>query len=163
MSSRWVPVFEGSMPEVLVLQTTCEADGIPTFVPDLNLAYLDTSARGGNIFSLKLLVPEDRLEDARALVPESKRPSIPSVEAEPGELARLGSRVRTCGMLIVTAPLGVLFGLQYIKELRTASELPPGHDWTVRAFWFSIAVSIAVPLVWLLEKLHPGLWHGLGP
>jgi hypothetical protein len=163
MSSRWVPVFEGSMPEVLVLQSSCEADGIPTFVPDLNLAYLDTSARGGNIFSLKLLVPEDRLDEARSLVPDGKRGSIPAIEAEPDELARLGSRVRTCAMLILTAPLGVLFGLQYLKEVRGARELPAGHYWTTRAFWFSVAVSVCVPLAWLLEQLHPGFWRGLGP
>jgi hypothetical protein len=163
MSSRWVPVFEGSMPEVLVLQSSCEAGGIPTFVPDLNLAYLDTSARGGNIFSLKLLVPEDRLEDARGLVPIGKRTSIPAVEPEPGELARLGSRVRSCAMLIITAPLGVIFGLQYMKELRTASELPAGHDWTVRAFWFSLLVTVLVPLVYLAGVLRPGLWQFLHP
>jgi len=163
MSSRWVPVFEGSMPEVLVLQSSCEADGIPTFVPDLNLAYLDTSARGGNIFSLKLLVPLDRLEDTRELVPAGKRASIPAVEPEPGELERLGSRVRTCAMFLVTAPLAVLFGLQYTKEMRTASELPPGHDWTVRAFWFSVAVSVVVPLVYLLGVLKPGIWRILSP
>jgi hypothetical protein len=161
MSSRWVPVFEGSMPEVLVLQSSCEAGGIPTFVPDLNLAYLDTSARGGNIFSLKLMVPEDRLADARELVPEAKRPAIPQVEPEPSELARMGSRVRSCAMLIVTAPLAVLFGVQYMQELRTASELPAGHDWTVRAFWFSVAVSVLVPLVYLAGFLKPGLWQVL--
>ncbi len=158
MSSRWVPVFEGSMPEVLVLQTTCEAGGIPTFVPDLNLAYLDTSARGGNMFSLKLLVPEDRLEDGRGLVPKSKRKSIPAVEAKQDELARLGSRVRSSAVLIITAPLGVVFGLQYMSELRTASGLPAGHDWTVRAFWFSVAVTVLVPLAYLLRFLGVRLW-----
>jgi hypothetical protein len=159
MSSRWVPVFEGSMPEVLVLQSSCEAGGIPTFVPDLNLAYLDTSARGGNIFALKLLVPEDRLEDARDLVPPARRTGIPAVEPELGDLARLGSRVRSCAMLLVTAPLGVIFGLQYMKELRTAGELPDGHYWTVRAYWFSLAVTVLVPLVYLLGRLRPGLWQ----
>ena len=63
MSSRWVPVFQGAPSEVLVLQSSYEASGIPTFVPDLNLLYLDISARGGNMFFLQLLVPEDRLED----------------------------------------------------------------------------------------------------
>ncbi|MBK7642755.1 MAG: hypothetical protein IPJ19_06830 [Planctomycetes bacterium] len=163
MSSRWVPLFEGSMPEILVLQSSCEAAGIPTFVPDLNLAYLDTSARGGNIFFFKLLVPEDRLEDARELVPESKRSSIPPLEREPTEIAQLGSRVRTCAMLIITAPLAVLFGLQYRRELFYSPNLPPGHFWTVRAFWFSVALSVCVPLAWVLDSVYPGLWKGLRP
>jgi hypothetical protein len=160
MSSRWVPVFQGTIPEVLVLQSNCEADGIPTFTPDLGIPYL---AAADGVYSVRLMVPEDRLEDARSLVPESKRSLIPVVEPEAEELALMAGRVRICAVLLITAPLAVYFGLEYIKRMRAAAKLPQDHRLTLAAFWFSVAVSVSAPLVWLLERLHPGLWHGLGP
>jgi hypothetical protein len=146
-----------------VLQSNCEANGIPTFAPDLGLPYLDAVVDGGGSYSTRLLVPEDRLEDARTLVPDSKRNRIPLVEPEAEELELLARRVRTCAMLLVTAPLGVWFGLEYKRLLRSAARLPASHAGTMRAWWFSIAVSVCAPFAWLLAKLNPGLWHGLGP
>jgi hypothetical protein len=156
MSSRWVPVFQGEPSQVLVLQSSCEASGIPTFVPDLNLQYLDPSARGGNFFLMQLLVPEDRLEDARTLVPATRRSGIPEVNPDAEELALMARRVRICAVLIITAPLGVLFGLEYRKRMLAAAELPAGHDATMMAFWFSVAVSVLVPLYYLLRSLGFG-------
>jgi hypothetical protein len=82
MTSRWVPVFQGTVPEVLVLQSSCEASGIATLTPDLGIPYLDTAIDCGGLYCVRLMVPEDRLEDARSLVPESKRKGIPAVEPE---------------------------------------------------------------------------------
>ena len=148
MSSRWVPVFQGTIPEVLVLQSNCEADGIPTFTPDLGIPYL---AAADGVYSVRLMVPEDRLEDARSLVPESKRRGIPAVEPEAEELALMAGRVRICALLLVTAPLAVYFGIEYQRRTRGARELPPGHQKTIAAFWFSVAVSVLVPLYFLLR------------
>jgi len=156
MSSRWVPVFQGEPSHVLVLQSSCEASGIPTFVPDLNLLYLDMTARGGNMFFLQLLVPEDRLEDARTLVPATKRSGIPAVAPETEEIALMGRRVRICALLLITAPLGVLLGLEYRKRMQGATELPRSHDATMGAFWFSVAVSVLVPLYYLMRFLQSG-------
>jgi len=153
MSSRWVPVFEGSMPEVLVLQSSCEAGGIPTFVPDLNLAYLDISARGGNMFAMKLLVPEDRLEDARDLVPLPRRAGIPEVNPDAEELALMARRVRICALLIITAPLAILFYLEYRKRALDAAELPQDHAQTRLAFGFAVAVCAGVLLYGLSRFL----------
>jgi hypothetical protein len=158
MSSRWVPVFQGTIPEVLVLQSGCEAGGIPTFTPDLGMPYLDTADNGRGHYAVRLMVPEDRVEDARSLVPESKRRGIPAVEPAAEELALMASRVRTCAVFVVTAPLAVFFGLEYRKRVRAAPELPPGHQGTMIAFWFSLAVSVLVPLVYLLRFLGVELW-----
>ena len=157
MSSRWVPVYLGTVPEVLVLQSNCEANGIPTFAPDLGIPYLDTiDKRGWNC--VQLMVPEDQLLDARSLVLDSKRAGIPDVEPVTGELALMASRVRTCAVLLVTAPLAVYFGLEYRKRARIETELPAGHRGTMTAFWFSLAISVLVPLVYLLRFLGVELW-----
>jgi hypothetical protein len=79
MNANWIPVYFGSVAEVLVLQETLEANGIPTFAPDVD--HLDIATLGGSAYSMRLLVPEDRLELARSLVPESKRSGIPSEAA----------------------------------------------------------------------------------
>jgi hypothetical protein len=157
-----MPVFQGSTSEVLVLQSICEANGIATFTPDLNIPYLDTIMGGGGLYSARLMVPEDRLEDARSLVPESKRKGIPAVEpeakaeAEAEEVARMARRVRICATLIVTAPLGIYFGWEYRKRTRDAAQLPASHSETMFAFWFCVAVSVVVPLYFLLRVPRPG-------
>lgn len=153
MSSRWVPVFQGAPSEVLVLQSSCEASGIPTFVPDLNLLYLDISARGGNMFLLQLLVPEDRLEDARDLVPAPRRTGIPQVDPDAQELDLMARRVRICALLIITAPLAILFWFEYRKRALDAAELPQSHEQTRLAFGFAIAVCAAILLYGLTRFL----------
>jgi hypothetical protein len=75
METNWIPVYYGSLAEVLVLQEALEANGIPTLAPDVE--HLDIATLGGSGYALRLLVPEDRLELARSLVPESKRAGIP--------------------------------------------------------------------------------------
>ena len=80
MNANWVPVFYGSVAEVLVLQETFEANGIPALAPDVE--HLDIATLGGSAYTLRLLVPEDQSELARSLVPESKRSGIPAVAAE---------------------------------------------------------------------------------
>jgi hypothetical protein len=155
MSSRWVPVFQGSLSEVLVLQSNCEASGIPTFVPSLNLPYLDVTNPGGSHF-LQLLVPEDRLEDGRSLVPDSKRGGIPTVEPAEAELTQIARRVQVCTVLLITAPLAIFFYLEYRKRARAAAEPPPGHATTRLCFFFSVALSVLVPLWYLLQVLAPG-------
>jgi hypothetical protein len=80
MNANWVPVFYGSVAEVLVLQEALEANGIPALAPDVE--HLDIATLGGSAYTLRLLVPQDRLELARSLVPESKRSGIPAAAAE---------------------------------------------------------------------------------
>jgi hypothetical protein len=75
MNAEWIPVYYGSVAEVLVLQETLDANGIPTLAPDVD--HMDTATLAGSAYSVRLLVPKDRLELARSLVPESKRHNIP--------------------------------------------------------------------------------------
>ena len=81
MSDTWVPVFYGSVSEVLVLQETLNANAIPSLAPELE--HLDTATLGGSVYSVRLLVPEDRLEAARSHVPASKRSGIPALPGQP--------------------------------------------------------------------------------
>jgi len=81
MNTNWVPVFYGSFAEVLVLQEALEANGIPALAPDVE--HLDIATLGGSAYALRLLVPEDQLELARSLVPESKRSGIPAAAVLP--------------------------------------------------------------------------------
>jgi hypothetical protein len=81
MSATWVPVFYGSVPEVLVLQETLNANAIPSLAPELE--HLDTATLGGSVYSVRLLVPPDLLESARSHVPASKRGGIPALVSQP--------------------------------------------------------------------------------
>jgi len=83
MSTDWFPVYYGSVAEVLVLQETLEANGIPTLAPDVE--HMDTATLAGSAYSVRLLVPKDRLALARSLVPESKRHNIPDFGALPAD------------------------------------------------------------------------------
>ena len=155
MSSRWMPVFQGEPSEVLVLQSSCEASGIPTFVPDLNFLYLDISARGGNMFSLQLLVPEDRIDDARSLVPESKRAKIAPLPSKSAELDLMARRVQICALLILTAPLAIWFYVEYRRRLHGSEEVARIAPETNAAFGFAILVCL-VAGVWLAGRIAGG-------
>jgi hypothetical protein len=139
MSSRWVTLFQGTLPEVITLQSTCEASGIPTYVPDMSLMQADPFMRGGNALALELFVPEDRLVDARTLVPQRNSPG-----AEPRDpLDVLGSRVRWCILLMLTAPIGIWLGLRYLRATRGLDPKPREHARTVRSFWLCVLLTLA--------------------
>ena len=131
MSSRWVPLMQGSIPEVITLQASCEAVGIPTYVPDMNLIQADPFMRGANALALQLLVPEDRLDDARsfrgqleedrAADPERRTP-----EASPlDRLEKLGRRARWCSVWGLFAPIGLWLGWRYLRATRGLAR--PSH------------------------------------
>jgi hypothetical protein len=135
MASRWVTLIQGSIPEVITLQSSCEASGIPTFVPDMSLMEWDPTIRGGDIFALQLQVPADRLEDARTLLV----PSTPVANT----LAHLGNRVRWCIAFSLTAPVGIWLGLRYLYAARGLEEKPFDHRWTVASFWLCVLLTLA--------------------
>jgi len=130
MTSRWVTLFHGTIPEVITLQASCEASGIPTYVPDMSLMEWDPTLRGGEIFALDLRVPFDRIEEARRLLPAS-------MPARQG-LEKLGSRVRWCIAFVVTAPIGIWLGVRYLWATRALREKPAEHGWTVASFWVCV-------------------------
>lgn len=154
MSSRWVPLMQGTIPEVITLQSSCEASGIPTYVPDMSLIQADPFIRGGNALALELFVPEDRLEDARTLVPERKPRVTPSSEMAPSELEILAGRVRWCCVMFITAPVGVWIGLEYLLRTRKLAEKPAQHGWTVAAFWSSLGVTLSWFGLYFLRLRH---------
>jgi hypothetical protein len=156
MSSRWVTFFQGSIPEVITLQASCESIGIPTYVPDMNLIQADPFMRGGNALALQLFVPEDRLDDARAFqerLAKERRSDPERMPREPDPLERLGRRVRWACLLWLTAPLGIWLGLRYIHATRNLVRKPDQHSWSIVAFWCSIVVTLA-NIVVIAKMIH---------
>lgn len=149
-----MPLMQGSMPEVITLQTSCEASGIPTFVPDINLMQADPFIRGGNGFSLQLCVPEDRLAEARALLPERMRTSSSALAIARNPIDALGSQVRWCCVLLITAPLGVWFGLRYLVLTHKLEQKPAEHAWTVGAFWLSFLLVLVLAARIVVRSIH---------
>lgn len=149
MRSRWIPVFQGTIPEVITLQSSCEASGIPTYVPDMNLIQADPFLRGGNALALVLHVPEDRIDDARSLVPERLRPRGVQELTARERAERLGRRVRWCIVLLITWPVGLWLGARYLHLTRSLDPKPAEHHLTVASFWVCLLLTLAMLLVWL--------------
>lgn len=63
-----VPVFNGSMGEVLSIQAALAARGIETVVKDEILKTIDPSILGGNIFDVTLCAPAESAEEVRAVL-----------------------------------------------------------------------------------------------
>jgi len=158
MSSRWVALFQGTIPEVLTLQASCESVGIPTYVPDMSLIQADPFMRGGNALALELFVPADRLEDARAFRKEIAQelesdPEFAARAVDP--LERLGKSVRWCIVLLLAAPIGVWLGWRYLRATRNLQEKPREHAWTVASFWLCSALSLVGAVIYaamILER-----------
>ena len=149
MSSRWVPVFQGSIPEVITLQASCEAVGIPTYVPDMSLIQADPFMRGANALALQLLVPADRLDDARAFRQDLDEQRKSDPERSPravDPLEALGRRVRWCSVWGFSSPFGIWLGWRYLRATRTLEVKPQDHRWSVAAFWLSL-VTLLVALI----------------
>ncbi len=158
MSARWVSVFQGSIPEVITLRSACEASGIPTHVPDLNLVQVDPFLRGGNALALELLVPEDRAEAARALSVERPDAASREFDRTSTALERLGRRVRWCIALGITWPVGIRLGWRYLRWTRALEQKPPEHAWTVGSFWACVVLTLAALLVWSVNAGLLGAW-----
>jgi hypothetical protein len=160
MSSRWVALMQGSIPEVITLQASCESIGIPTWVPDMNLIQADPFIRGGNALALQLFVPEDRLADALSFkegVEEVRAAHVARRDADGGALARLetlGKRVRWCSVLGVTAPFGIWLGVRYLREAHASPVRPTNHAHTVVAFWVSILMTLVLVAAYSIMYLR---------
>ena len=153
MPSRWVPLMQASIPEVITLQASCESIGIPTYVPDMNLIQADPFMRGGNALALQLFVPEDRLDDARAFqerIAEARKSDPTRISREVDPLEQLGRRTRWCCLLWLTAPVGIWLGLRYIRATHGLAEKPDQHGWTIAAFWLSVLITLVVPVLWFI-------------
>jgi len=158
MNSRWVPLMQGTIPEVITLQASCESIGIPTYVPDMNLIQADPFMRGGNALALQLYVPEDRLDDAldfrgRLVAEQAGDPEREPRKIDPIE--SLGRRVRWCIMLAVTAPVGIWLGFRYLRATRGLVDKPEQHAWTVASFWLSLFLTLVYGLVYATMLLKP--------
>jgi hypothetical protein len=115
MSSRWVPLMQGSMPEVITLQTSSEASGILTFVPDMNTAAGRAVHPRRERLRASALRPRDRRRRARSFRrrkrPDRRRRRRAERDRHPP------GRVRWCCVLLITAPVGVWLGLRYLLAM----------------------------------------------
>lgn len=154
MSSRWVSLFQGTIPEVITLQASCESVGIPTYVPEMNLIQADPFMRGPGALALQLFVPADRLDDARAFREEmeAERAADPErARREQGpleKLAVLGRRARWCSVVAVTAPIGAWLGWRYLRATRGLAEKPAEHAWNVAGFWIGLLMTLVAAIVY---------------
>lgn len=83
MSQQWIPVFSGSIPEAIVMQSVLEARGIPTYVPDSNIKGIDPFITGAGCLTSTVMVPEDRAEEAAREIARA-----PEEDGDPGEWER---------------------------------------------------------------------------
>jgi hypothetical protein len=134
------PVFRGSMPEVLTLQSALAANGIESFIPDMTIKTVDPLITGQNVFEVSLHVPAKRVAEAEAEIRRLREGAAEQEEAagkppeEPGgefrgsmaaDLEALGRRIRWASVSVITAPVGVLWGIKYIGDVRSLPEKPP--------------------------------------
>ena len=81
MSQQWIPVFSGSIPEAIVMQSVLEARGIPTYVPDSNIKGIDpfitgagcltSSARSSGTMTVEVRQPAPVMKGSMPLMFES--------------------------------------------------------------------------------------------
>ncbi len=162
-------IFRGSMPEVLTLQAALAAKGIESFIPDYNMKTIDPFITGRNVFEVSLQVPAVKAAEAEAEIrslregAEERRqeeraggcfeePIEESREASDvrQEVEATGRRIRWASVSVITAPVGILWGVKYLVEARPLSPWP-SYDRLTRfclAICFLECLSMAAFMVW---------------
>jgi hypothetical protein len=146
------PVFRGSMPEVLTLQSALMASGIESFIPDYTIKTIDPFITGKNVFEVSLHVPAKQVAEAEAEIRRLRaQPEEPGGESRgsgsQSEVDVLGRRIRWASVSIITAPVGVLWGIKYIGEARSLPEKPTYDLLTKICFAICILESLSIASV----------------
>ena len=113
MSSGWTTVYAGPLWEAIAVQSTLEAAGFLTFVPDANIKVMAIS--GANALDAEVQVPAGMAEGALAVVNERERPGAADHDTP---LRKLGTRVCWAALLIFTAPYALILACKYFAEVR---------------------------------------------
>jgi hypothetical protein len=160
------PVFRGSMPEVLTLQSALAANGIESFIPDYTIKTVDPLITGQNVFEVSLHVAAKRVAEAEAEIRRlrkgaaeqaaqpaeaGKPPEEPGAEPpepeRPEGLEGLGRRIRWASISVITAPVGVLWGIRYLGEVGALSEKPAFDLLTKVCFAICILESLSMAVL----------------
>lgn len=163
MGTQAVVVHAGPIWEVQLLQGLLEEEGIQSFIPDENTKRVDPLITGGNAFATSLVVAKADAQRAQALierhkeVAEARDPDIPPHRppTEMDRLTQLGTRVRWSSILMVTAPLALWWGFQYVMGLKQDTPRPPHHALTVAAIFLALILVCG----WILIVFDPFGWH----
>jgi len=70
----WVPIYRGTLSQVLVLRCRLEAAGVPVFLKDEVMKVLDPVITGGSALAIDLLVPAEQEGEARSCLGASLEP-----------------------------------------------------------------------------------------
>ena len=162
MGKQAVVVHAGPLWEVQLLQGMLEEEGIQAFIPDESTKRVDPFITGANPLTTNLVVSKDDAERASALIEKHKEvaeardaktpPHHPPTETE--RLRVIGNRVRWASIMIVTAPLALWWGRQYIAGLKPDVPRPHHHALTIAAiflalvFFAGFVLILADPFQW---------------
>lgn len=133
-----VTVYAGPVWRVLLLEGEFAAEGIPCLVPDRMIKTIDPFITGANALDLRLQVPAEHAEAARALIAahaaeKSAAPPPAPEDARALEVARLGRRIRWASLFGFTAPIAFYYAPRYFREAAALTDLPAEHRWTIAA------------------------------
>ena len=162
MGTQAVVVHTGPLWEEQLLQGMLDEEGIQAFIPDESTKRVDPFSTGANPLGTNLVVAQADAERAAALiskhrkVAEKRDADVPAHHppTETEQLATLGRRVRWSCVLVVTAPLALWWGVQYLWGLRGGVARPRQHGMTVAAifvaliFVFALVVLLVAPWPW---------------
>ena len=162
MGKQAVVVHAGPLWEVQLLQGMLEEEGIQAFIPDESTKRVDPFITGANPLATNLVVAQADAERAAAIIIRHKEvaetrdegvpPHHPPTETE--RLADLGRRVRWSSIMIVTAPLAIWWGVQYLWGLSSDTPRPRQHGMTIAAIFLAMIfilgffVIVADPFEW---------------
>ncbi len=140
---KWVTILSGPPALIVTRQAELEASGFETFVPNLNLRFIDPTITGGDIFSLDLQVISDRARDALELFEASAAlvasPSLPAeitdaADDEPVALVEartIGRRIAFASMCLFTVPMAWYWAPQYFALVKDAGRRPSSYGFVV--------------------------------
>jgi len=157
MVKQAVVVHAGPLWEVQLLQGLLEEEGIQAFIPDESTKRVDPFITGANPLATNLVVARADAERAAALIERHRevahqrdRQAPPHhAPTETERLATLGARIRWSCVLVVTAPFGVWWGIEYLARLRAGAARPREHGKTIAAIVLSVLwIGLFVYIVW---------------
>lgn len=140
MSNDFEEVYAAPVVELQVLRASLGALGYDTLLADENIKMWDPFVTTGYIFGSRLMAPSSRASEVRQTIQELKDDApIPDELVEDDSvlaLEEMGSRIRWhCFVghcfVGITAPLGVISGVRYLRRCRLLSVTPRGHVMTL--------------------------------
>lgn len=144
MSSGWTTVYAGPLWEAIAVQSTLEAAGFLTFVPDANIKVVSPAISGANALDALVQVPEGMAERALTVVNEREAPAAADHDTP---LRKLGTRVCWAALLFFTAPYALILARKYFDEVRRLDDRPDNHRQVVRATVLAVVMVLSAVMM----------------